>query len=665
VILFSARHGEVPKGCVDFVNCQRLRLQDFDRFKNALYKEKEMADFRRSFIVLAALALLLGTISIASAAPMTCIASGANPTQLRAEGLTEKTGDVLITCTGGIPTDPAPNVVPTSNIQIFLNTSLTSRILNSTTQASEALLLVDEPAPAVQKVCLVGNQDCNMYGQGSSTADPYTSGTLAHDGSGQAYNVFQGQQVTTGSVTFNGIPIDAPGTQGPNLILRVVNIRGNANGLGVTSVNAPPVSVTATISTSGTATLTITNNAQQVVGQVQKGLVVTNSSAITFQQCTSVDFGAAGTITFNKGFAASFKIQNAAGDESGNGPAAPIAQDVPGQIYSFGIGGQAGVEYGFYNPSYPAGAVKAGVADYGTRLRVVFAGVQAGVTVWLPSTLAYDDTGASPVTHANLAHPVLSVPGGIPELFAVMVTSEAGPYTAASANGSGASAGYVSLTVGSTGTAEAVYEVLAVRGQNLQENLSVPFFISYTANPGANSPALGTATVGGSFAPISTDTNASATDTIPRFADTSVAVNAWSIVKCATHLLFPFVTNQAGFDTGMAIANTSMDQYGTSTQTGTCTFNFFGTAAPAAVTTAADVAPGTVYANLASVMAPGFQGYVIVDCQFQYAHGFAFITQIGTFLGTEGYLALIIPDPPQPRLPNFPAPGPSGEQLSN
>ena len=137
-----------------------------------------------------------------------------------------------------------------------------------------------------------------------------------------------------------------------------------------------------------------------------------------------------------------------------------------------------------------------------------------------------------------------------------------------------------------------------------------------------------------------------------------------TIVKCATHLLFPFVTNQAGFDTGFAISNTSMDQYGTSTQTGTCTFNFFGTAAPAAVTTAAAVDPGTTYTNLTSVLAPGFQGYVIVDCQFQYAHGFAFITQIGTFLGTEGYLALIIPDPPRAAgaFPNIGGAVP-GEQL--
>jgi len=651
-----------------------------------------MADFRRSIIVLAALALLLGTVQMASAAapptPLSCLASGANPTQLRAEGLTEKTGDVLITCTGGVPTDPGEppagnpaNVVPTANIQIFLNTSLTSRILNAANNASEALLLINEPQPGpsgvglgTQKVCYVGQAtSCNMYGEGAlswTTNDPYNTGTLAVDGSGQAYNVFQGQQVTTGSVTFNGVPIAAPGTQG-TLFLRVVNIRANANGLGVTSVNAPPISVTATISTSGTATLTITNNAQQVVGQVQKGLVVSNSSLVNFTQCTSEVFGAAGTITFAKGFAASFKVRNVSGV-----PTVLSPQDIPGHIYQAFPPGLAGVETDFYQPAFPvaSGVANAGAADYGTRLRIVFAGVQAGVTVWVPLTVAYNDTLVTgPATVPNQAGgPTVVL--GVPELFGQLVTSEGGPYTPATANSAAPQpTGYVSITISSTGTGEAVYEVLNVRNANLQENLAIPFWISYTANPGANSPGLGTATVGGSFAPVSTDTNASATDTIPRFADTSVATNAWSIVKCASHLLFPFVTNEAGFDTGMAVANTSQDEYGTSTQTGTCTFNFFGTKAPAAYTTSAAVAPGTVYTNLASALAPGFQGYVIVDCQFQYAHGFAFITQIGTFLGTEGYLALVIPDPPAPRLPNPVGCGPantdscpsgSGEQLA-
>jgi len=657
--------------------------ENFDRFNNALYKEKEMADFRRSITVLAALALLLGTVATASAANMSCVAGGATPTQMRAEGLTELAGDLVITCTGGTPTDPgfttgggtiANNTVPTANVQISLNTSLTSRILESSVNASEALLLINEPQPGpngvglgTQKLCIVDNRPkCGMFGQGALAADPYNAGALAVDGSGQAYNVFQGQQVNSGSVTFNGVPIDAPGTQ-QTLTIRITNLRAYANGLGVTSVNSPPIPVTATISTSGTVNLNITNNAQQVVGQVLKGLVVANGTANVFQQCTSQDFGGpgpspAGTITFSKGFAASFKIRSIGA--SNTAPSALTAQDVISSqtIYT--------TETGFYQPLFAfPNAAAAGAADYGTRLRIIYAGVQAGVTLWVPNNVGYSDLVSPPVTLINPGAPVVSptVNGvlGSKELYAQLVTSEGGSYTAASANGSGASAGFTSLTVSSTGTAEAVYEVLTVRTSVLQEFLAIPFYISYTANPGANSPGLGTATVGGSFAPISTDTAASATDTQPRFADTSVAVNAWSVVKCATHILFPFITNQAGFDTGFAIANTSMDQYGTSTQTGTCTFNFFGDKAPAAVTTAAAVAPGTVYVNLASVLSPGFQGYVIVDCQFQFAHGFAFITQIGTFLGTEGYLALIIPDPPTPRLPNFPAPGPSGEQLSN
>lgn len=50
-------------------------------------------------------------------------------------------------------------------------------------------------------------------------------------------------------------------------------------------------------------------------------------------------------------------------------------------------------------------------------------------------------------------------------------------------------------------------------------------------------------------------------------------------------------------------------------------------------------------ATATPIVGSGFSGYIIADCDFQFAHGFAFITQIGTFLGTEGYLALIIPDP--------------------
>src|SRR5207248_11308694 len=109
--------------------------------------------------------------------------------------------------------------------------------------------------------------------------------------------------------------------------------------------------------------------------------------------------------------------------------------------------------------------------------------------------------------------------------------------------------------------------------------------------------------------------------------------------------LFPFVTNQAGFDTGIAIANTSTDPFGTGPQSGTCQLNWFSGATSPPPITSANVASGATYTNLASIAVPGFQGYMIAICQFQYAHGFAFISDLGARNLAMGYLALVIPDP--------------------
>ncbi len=134
---------------------------------------------------------------------------------------------------------------------------------------------------------------------------------------------------------------------------------------------------------------------------------------------------------------------------------------------------------------------------------------------------------------------------------------------------------------------------------------------------------------------------------VPRFVQTSTPANGFIINACQTVLLFPFASNLAGFDTGLAIASTSTDPFGTAAQNGTCTVNFYGTAAPAAFVTPT-VTSGTAYTNLLSTIAPGFQGYIIAQCRFQYAHGFAFITDGfgGPGRGlSQGYLALVLPDP--------------------
>ena len=105
-----------------------------------------------------------------------------------------------------------------------------------------------------------------------------------------------------------------------------------------------------------------------------------------------------------------------------------------------------------------------------------------------------------------------------------------------------------------------------------------------------------------------------------------------------TYLLFPFATNQAGFDTGIAISNAGTDPSGNSGADGTIVLNFYGSNAPAEVTTAI-VTQGNQYVNTMSTIAPGFQGYVIATCNFPFAHGFAFVSDVGARNIAMGYLA--------------------------
>src|SRR5262245_20239263 len=108
-----------------------------------------MVDFRRMIPVLAVLALLLGLSVTASAqpnAPFQCFANGGVSTPARSEGITELVGDLVLNCLGAVPTAPG-TLIPAVNIQVFLNTSLTSRLLQTSgtagaTQFSEALLLI-------------------------------------------------------------------------------------------------------------------------------------------------------------------------------------------------------------------------------------------------------------------------------------------------------------------------------------------------------------------------------------------------------------------------------------------------------------------------------------------------------------------------------------------
>jgi hypothetical protein len=639
--------------------------ENFDRFNFAIHKEKEMVSFRKWILALTLVALFAGLASaqVGGVNQLTCATNVSVTPTLRSEGFTEQTGDITLTCTGGVALAPG-STIPAVNIQVFLNTAVTSRLLPITSgasNASEALLLVDEPGSGLpgygpslpQKVCANPTTGCTQYVAnagpqiGSAVDACATPGvnTCTTTSTAPGANVFQGV-VSGNSVTFFGVPVLPPVSAGASRVYRITNIRANANSLsGGSAAGAAPV--IASISISGATSLGI-SNPTPTVGFVQSGLSASASSSTGFNQCQTSTRASVNTLTFTENFGSAFKTRVAAqsnGQYAGqiNNP----AQNIPGTIYNS--------ESNFVL-TMPNGAV-AGLADYGTRLKAQFNAIPAGVRLWV-----------STVNVINYALQVVPSPGPAGSAQIIVGTTPIGQLVTSESVNDGSGAAFFpavsSTDVPSTGntpiveipvvngSATAVWEVVNTN-PNALESIKFGVYLTDTANVAQNSPPAGTATVSLSFAPTPTaaftsaaGAAASSTLPIPRFiADSSAARNILNINICRTVLLYPFVTSVQGFDTGIAIANTSTDPFGTGAQAGTCTLNWYQGATNPAAATSPSIASGTVYTTLASTAVPGFNGYMIAVCNFQYAHGFAFISDLGARNLAMGYLALVIVDP--------------------
>ena len=265
----------------------------------------------------------------------------------------------------------------------------------------------------------------------------------------------------------------------------------------------------------------------------------------------------------------------------------------------------------------------------------------------------------------------------------------------------------------------AVYEVFFAN-PNALEKVAIPMLVSGLPNLPSNLPAPNVISqIQGSFAPFydpldnvrrtafaaGTENTVAIPNTlaIPRFLRIAPPVNFFAISRCSCNLLFPYVTNAAtaggSFDTGIAIANTSLDPGNTapsvfgfkgSAQSGPVQLWFYNrNATPPAepnflgqtntqctnVTT-----PGSCTGTLTNVPAggmltytlfnggaingqtpagsvllpaTGFTGYIIAQARFQYCHGFAFISKQGAGFQADnlamGYLALVLDTPGLPR----------------
>jgi len=681
---------------------------NFARFNFEIHKEKEMVSFRKYVLAIAVLALFTGLASAqviggtgSTAGPLTCAAQVTNPTSARQEGFTELLGDIVIQCTGGVVAT-AGSAVPTANIVVALSqTTVTSRVFSN--GLSESLLFIDEPGSATatpasalpQTLCTLagGSTPSNVgasFGGCATFANTATTGVstaatcTAFSGAscttfGPVPNVFQGT-VNNNQVIFNGIPILAPGTTGFTRVFRITNVRANAAALaGLSGAFQGVTPIQANISISNGILLT---NPQQTAAFLFPGLVNTSGSSavrnagggsitapaapINVLQCNTTTLTNGSVLRFTEGFASAFKTRVApTATTSGAGTAlastafvTPTTQNVPGFIFN---GSESGLVFN-------AGGNTAGLADFGTRLKATFNNVPSGVSIFVSTTNVnpQGNTGVNLNVGVNFGGLPALANGNIPltltnaqSLLAGLVLGEATtspqggflPIQGGTNNINGVNV-FGPLPVDAGGTATAVWEILQTN-PSVSEVAEFGIFFTLNGNPANNTPAvLPGGTVALSFAP--TGSTVGFSSVIPRFTNPSTTTPFVSVALCQTTLLFPFVNTTPGFDTGIAIANTSADPFGTKTQSGTCSLNFFGSGAGTTTTTtfpspataggtSNPIQPGTIMAEQVSSIRPGFQGYIIAVCNFQLAHGYALFSDTGIRNWATGYLALVLP----------------------
>jgi hypothetical protein len=619
-----------------------------------------MLVFRRSILALAGVTLFAGLASAQN--NPTCTVNNTVPPIVRAEGLTELSGDVVVICTGGTPLATGAQI-PQGTFQIFMNGPVTSRLIGGG-QASEVLLMIDEPGANLaglggstlpQVLCPTPLSGCIETVGPNNGLPTYIATTGANPTQGP--NVFQGL-VSGNSITFPGIPVQPPVSSGTNRVFRITNIRANANAISNGSSSIVPMTAQVTL-TGVPLNLNNANLSTVTTAFIQNGLVsslrnagnTAAGSVIQLAQCARQTNAFGTLLQFQENFTTAFKTRYTGGAVS-----AP-PQNTPGVVYN----SESNFIFNAVNSGNGVFSVVAGQADYGTRLKATFSNIPAGASIFVSTSNIASSTNA--VVPANLTAVLVGSEtqadgsGGPPVVPQTGTIGTVGVATVALTPST------VTGQTGNTGTA--VWEVTAANLQTI-DTLNFGVWISFTPNLTATpaTPATGDLKVSLSFAPTnlgSSEGAASSSLPIPRFAPGPAASAFATILQCQTALLFPFVTNTGGFDTGIAIANTSLDgtTFNTAPQNGGCALNWFsgGSATPAATPACSGttttgcfpaVAAGSVSTGLASSLVPGFQGYMIAVCNFQLAHGFAFVSDLGARNLAMGYLALVLPNPPAP-----------------
>jgi hypothetical protein len=440
-----------------------------------------------------------------------------------------------------------------------------------------------------------------------------TSGTPAYTEAVAVANgsVYQGT-VSGSQVTFSGIVIPATGAY----TVTIANIRVNATSLTVGSGTPPAitesafvsgVAVNSAVTTSAPVAYAFTGLSTQTA-YAALPLTSSNKGVNTFLVCQGykTSAGLVGYIDVGENFATAFKGAGTAASNSTLGSEFTNNTET-GYVPASGLTTSSGVT---------------NIASSATMLQVVFSNIPSAVTLYVPTSVSADQSGGGSL---------------------LLVTSPSNLTAVSASTSSSAATGTAALTATSGGATAYYLFVPTTTSSSTTETFAIASYVVLSANTVTASTTALSAAV--SFAPVGSTQ-------IPNFVvgPSTTTTTLSTFGQCTTSLLFPFVTNQLGFDTGIAIANTSSDPFGSNgatAQAGTCTINFYGAGAPSPSNVITPTVPsGTVYTSVLSGIGAGFQGYLIATCNFQYAHGFAFITDgVGANGGlSQGYLAGVIPD---------------------
>ncbi len=321
----------------------------------------------------------------------TCSATVTVPPVLRAEGFTEQIGDIVLTCTGGSPT-PQGQPLPLLNLTATFNASVSNPTVVANSGFTDALLLIDEPAPANQVVAPVTAYSGLSY-QGPTLLSDGAGGTI-----GASPNVFYGRVANENTIEWLGEPLLQINTTGSSTF-RITNVRVNASKANTSTQNMPLERVTF-----GFEYYYPLSKSPQAEEKKTIPLLSAASSAVPISISPS-------TLTVAN-IVPDFEYQANAGSAPANQalnsgllsanpvlPASPSAtlniselfpdlikvrstgyQDVPGQVYN--------TDAGFTSPAIPPV-----LANFGTEFQAVFNNIPAGVSVFVGTTV----TGVNPL----------------------------------------------------------------------------------------------------------------------------------------------------------------------------------------------------------------------------------------------------------------------------